>query len=75
MAWNVTMARYSPKINMVKERRVLSGLDWKEAEDYVNNNATYPIYTWSDCSAYFDNPTIGMIETESCREEYRKVID
>jgi len=73
--WNVALAQYDKKQNAVNERRILSGLSWQQAEEYIKNNASYPIYAYAEGCTEIDCPEFGMFITYRYKMEYRKVKD
>jgi hypothetical protein len=73
--WHGTAARYSKKHNSVAERRVKNFDSYGDALLWLDANQYRAIMIWHDNAVNLDNPYFAMIETQSYKDEYKKVID
>lgn len=75
MKWHGTLAYYSKRMNLVKERRVANFPDYEQARQWVSNHCDKPVYVWCDNPVNTDNPVSISIWSEKYSEEYCKIID
>ena len=67
------MGKYNPSVNMVEESLMVKLGTFEEVEQFIKDNAHYPLYGWHDNAVELENPCI--IKTEAYSREYDKIVD
>ena len=73
--WHISIAKYNPDTNGVKEKRLRDFGGYESALKAFNKRAHLPIVLWHDNAVNLDNPYFAMIESQAYKEEYKKIID